>query len=455
MVTKMLFLVSFSSSFCTLKILILTIRLENDQDVVAIGPLILHSAVDVIFYVNAIDDNVPVCHLLGCSTCLAPIQVIPGLTQTVSGDVLYTIAKDTAVASARITDQNTASTDFINLLMLDPLANHSFVYYAASIDFVGDYLQSLHSNDVSVFIVTALASNVEVRVAPSKEITINDKIVQSGEETIVILNVGQTITVTSSEDLTGSRVTANKAISFYSGHYCATGSTENCSILIEQIPPYNSWKNSFILHTNINVTVANMFKFIASDVGAHIQLQCTTNGEDIYFFSSFHLGFRQHRVLNISQDHCVVNTDEDILIIQYSSSNQSPMNTFMTVVQAIPQFEEIYIISTPNYQSIDSYVALTVTATNPSLNPLLLNNVQTNITWESVNIDGNTHYYTVLSLPYDNRHRLEFLGSDVEFGAIMFEFNHTNIYAFPAGMKLSLMTDLPMQGINISTFSNS
>jgi len=257
---------------------------------VAIGPLILYSGVDVQFYVNAIDDNVPVCHLLGCSTCLSPIQIISGFTQTLSGDVLYTIAKDTSVASARITDHNTTSTDYINLLMLDPIANYSFVYYAASIDFVGDYLQSLHSNDVSVFIVIAVTNNVEIRVAPSKEIIINDKVVLYGEESIVKLNAGELLTITSSEDLTGSRVTSNKAVSFYSGHYCAAGSTDNCSLLIEQIPPFNSWGNSFILHTNISVTMANTFKFIASDIGANIQVHCTTDGNDET--SSYSLGFR-------------------------------------------------------------------------------------------------------------------------------------------------------------------
>jgi len=413
---------------------------------VAIGPLIVYSGVDVQFYVDTIDDNVPVCHLLGCSTCFAPIQVTNGFTQTVSGDVLYTIVKDAVVASARITDQNTASSNFINLLMLNPLANYSFVYYAASINFVGGYLQSLHSNDVYVFIVSALANNVEVRVAPSKETIINDRKVLYGEESIVTLNAGQSITVTSSEDLTGSRVTANKAVSFYSGHHCATGSTDRCSVLIEQIPPYNSWGNTFLLHTNITVTVANMFRFIASDAGANIQLLCTTNDADNET-SNYYLEFRQNIILDISHDNCVVTSDEDILIIQYSNSNESPMDTFMTVVPALTQYEEIYIISTPNYQSVDSYVALTVTDTNPNLNPLFLNNVQISVVWESINLEGSIHYYAVLHLPYENRHRLEFSGSDIKFGAIVFRFNQSNIYGFVAGMELSLKTDLPTQGI--------
>jgi len=118
----------------------------------------------------------------------------------------------------------------------------------------------------------------------------------------------------------------------------------------------------------------------------------------------------------------------------------------MTVVQALSQFEERYVISTPDYQVLDTYVALTVTTTDPNLNPLLLNSVQKNVVWESIIIGGNTHYYAVLNLPYSSRHKLEFLGSDIKFGAVVFKFNETNIYALPAGMQLSFLTDLPKEG---------
>ena len=53
-------------------------------------------------------------------------------------------------------DSLTQSSDYTLVLMLDPQADHTFVYYAASIDFIGGYLQALHSNDNSVMRITAL-----------------------------------------------------------------------------------------------------------------------------------------------------------------------------------------------------------------------------------------------------------------------------------------------------------
>ena len=146
--------------------------------------------------------------------------------------------------------------------------------------------------------------------------------------------------VTSSEDLTGSRVTANKAISFYSGHYCDPGNTENCPLLITQIPPFNSWGNSFILHTNVSGLIENMFidKLISSDIGASMSINCTSDGIN-YESNNYHLAFRQHLVLSITQHHCIVNFDENILIAQFNSNDQSTLNTFMTIIPAIEQFQ--------------------------------------------------------------------------------------------------------------------
>ena len=177
---------------------------------------------------------------------LLPLYVVDNRTSILSADKLYSVARGMLVASAVFTDSLTQSSDFTLVLMFDPQANHSFVYYAASIEFIGDYLQTLHSNDNSFMRITALTSNTEVRIAPSQNVNINGSFVFHGEEITFILDTGESLIVSSNEDLSGSRVTANRAVSLYSGHYCAPGRTTSCSILNEQIPPYNSWETPLL-----------------------------------------------------------------------------------------------------------------------------------------------------------------------------------------------------------------
>ena len=371
--------------------------------------------------------------------------MVDNRTSILSADTLYSVERGMLVASAVFIDSLTQSSDYTLVLMLDPQANYSFVYYAASIEFIGDHLQALHSNDVSIMRITALVSNTEIRIAPTQDVNINGSFTFHGEEIIHTLNAGDTMTVSSSEDLSGSRVTANKAISFYSGHYCALDRNTNCSILNEQIPPYNSWGNTFILHTNISGLRGNMFKIIASDVGADVLINCTTDGTN-YEANNFNLGFRQHTVLSIPHDYCNVKSDENILIIQFRDSSPLLMDTFMTIIPAVVHFEDSYVLNA--HEGFNNYIAITVKDTDPTNNSLMINSNPIIVRWEMIELDGDKYYFTTLMLTA-GRYVLAFSGNAVRFGAIIYGSNENDTFALPAGMSLSIAENLPREGLYV------
>ena len=415
----------------------------------AFGRLRSFNSVHINIHVNVIQDNstIAVCQLFGCTTCSGPIM-IGSRTNILSADTLYSVERGMLVASAVFMDSLTQSSDYTILLMLDPRANHPFVYYAASIDFIGDYLQALHSNDVSIIRVTALASNTEIRIAPSQDSKISGSVVFLGEEVIFLLNAGETIMVSSSEDLTCSRVTANNTISFYSGHYCAFNKTTNCSILNEQIPPYNSWGNTFILHTNINGLRGNMFKIITSDVGADVLINCTTDGTN-YEANNINLGFRQHTVLSIPHDYCTVKSDENILIIQFRDSSPPLMDTFMTIIPAVVHFEDSYVLNA--HEGFNNYIAITVKDTDLTNNSLMINNNPVIVRWEMIELDGDEYYFSTLMLTA-GRYVLAFSGNAVRFGVIIYGSNENDAFALPAGMRLNISENLPHAGLYLCMY---
>ena len=413
-------------------------------DIVVFGELnFLSYHQTLVYYVNSLVNNtVSVCHLFGSANS-DPVKVTKHRLQ---GGNIYSVRRDGLVASLGFYDTKTLSQDFSLVIMLDPQANHSFVHYAACIDFVGDYLLSVHSNDESFFAITVLANDTVIRIAPSKTVTIRDANVSYSQEHTMILNLGDTVVVSSSEDLTGSRVTANKAVSFYSGHHCTSNRDTNCSILTEQIPPYNSWGNSFMLHTNASGIRGNMFKIIASDVGANVTMNCTTDGSN-YEANNFNLVFRQHKVISVIHDYCIVDSDENILIIQFKDSDESLQDTFMTIIPALSHFQTHYVFET--YSNFDNHVVMTVKNTNPNTYSLLLNNNPVTLEWESVEINEITYYYSMLSLSANNRQKLEFSRNDIKFGAMIYgitQRENNDTFALPAGLALNIREDLPMQG---------
>ena len=411
----------------------------------AFGKLSTFNNVNIRFHVNAILNNgtTPVCQLFGCTTCTAPIMV-DNNTTILSADKLYSVARGALVASAVFMDSLTQSNDYTLVLMFDPQADHAFVYYAASIDFVGGYLQALHSNDNSVMRITALTRSTEVRIAPTHNVNINGSFVFRGEEMAFTLDAGETLTVSSNEDLTGSRVTANKAVSFCSGHYCASGRTTNCSILNEQLPPYNSWGNTFVLHTNLSGLGGNMFKIIASDVGANVLMNCTTDGTD-YEANNFTLGFRQHTILSVTHDYCTVKSDENILIIQFRDSSPPLMDTFMTIIPALVHYEDNYVFNT--YRDYTNYIAITVKDTdNITNNSIMIDNSPVTVIWEIIELDGDVYYFSTVMLTV-GRHAVTFSEGFVEFGAVIYGLNEDDMFALPAGMRLNIAENLTHAGL--------
>ena len=414
----------------------------------AFGQPIVFNIGNITFIVNTIgsNDTGSVCQLLGCtpsdSTCTTP-TLVDNRTIFLNANTLYSVEKETLVASTAFIDSLTRLIDLSLVLMLDPQANHSFVYYAASIDFVGDFLQAIHSNDNSMIGITALASNTEVRIAPSHDVDINGSSVCHGEEIIFILDAGEPMIVFSSKDLTGTRVTANKAVSLYSGHYCASNRITNCSILVEQLPPYNSWGDTFVLHTNVSGLRGNMFKIIASDVGANVLMNCTTDGTD-YEANNFTLGFRQHTVLSVTHGYCTVKSDENILIIQFRDSSPPLMDTFMTIIPALVHYEDNYVFNT--YRDYTNYIAITVKDTDVTNNSIMIDNSPVTVRWEIIELDGDVYYFSTLIVT-PGRHAITFLESSVKFGAVIYISNEAVTIALPAGMRLDMTSDFPNEGL--------
>ena len=367
-------------------------------------------------------------------------------TTMVTSDNIFSVRDQLITVGVVFEHMWSQLTHYSLLLMLNPLANYPFVYYVASIEFVDDHLLSLHLNDNHVVHIIALTSNTVVRIAPSDDIKIDEMTVRHGEEYILTMNTGDTLTISSSQDLTGSRVTSNKSISLFSGHYCKEGHNDNCSVLVQQIPPFNSWASAFILHTNISYDrgiIGNWVKLIASDNGANVTLNCTTDRIN-YESSGYSLDFREHMILFIAHKHCAVTSDENILILQFQNSNTTDMltNTFMLIVAGLVHYETHYVFST--FDDI-TFATVTIPTENPRFNPLLINNTVYYTDWERIELNTVVYYYAIISLPA-GIHTLAFVGNYIKLGITIYGYNTNDTYAFPAAMRLNLTTDLPSQG---------
>lgn len=107
---------------------------------------------------------------------------------------------------------------------------------------------------MSEFAIVATENNTEIQIIPSVDTDYGQK---AGLPFYITLNKGDVYQVAASNkkncinkcDLTGSLITANKKIAFFSGHQCAYVPSEiiACNHLVEQIPPTSSWGKHFYI----------------------------------------------------------------------------------------------------------------------------------------------------------------------------------------------------------------
>ena len=123
-------------------------------------------------------------------------------------------------------------------------------------------------------------------------------------------------------------------------------------------------------------------------------INCTSDRIN-YESNNYNLGFTQHLILSVTHYHCIVNSDENILITQFKDSSQSPLDTFMTIIPAIDQFKDYYVMNTNN----NSYVVLTVEGTNHNIIPIILDDNPATVGWEVFILNENAYimeYYNYL-----------------------------------------------------------
>ena len=110
----------------------------------------------------------------------------------------------------------------------------------------------LASDLLSQLAVVATEDQTSVTILPSSR-TLGGK--PAGKPFTIELNRGQVYQVipyfdpSKPSDLTGTLIESNKPVALFSGHNCAyvpINTYKACNLLIEQIPPVNSWGTSFV-----------------------------------------------------------------------------------------------------------------------------------------------------------------------------------------------------------------
>ena len=198
--------------------------------------------------------------------------------------------------------------------------NGSSYYYNSSILIIGT------RNDTSLKLsvtqsVTTRVGNINATLFPGREYSF-------------VINRLQTVYLSSSDDLTGTRIVTNKPVSVFSGH--ARGRIfSRYSYIIEQMPPTTSWGNIYYVIPLASRSGYVVKVLAASDCVVNIQYSNDTN-----FNVSLKSGKSVFKMFS-NKKTCVIQSSSKILVVQFSY-----FDLMMTLVPSITHYNSKITLST-------------------------------------------------------------------------------------------------------------
>ncbi len=310
----------------------------------------------------------------------------------------------------------------------------------------------------SEFLVVATENNTTVSISPSK---ITDGGIPKDAVFEVILQKGEVYQVQSENmegsgkagqgDLTGSKVTADKPVAFFSGSLSTTVPYGSCcwDHLFEQVLPVHFWGKKY-LTIPLKTRLADRYRILASQDKTTVFL-----GQD----SVFYLKEGEFREFEFSGVEHIL-SDKPLLVAQFSQSlrvdsayangNGDP---FMTILNPVGQWtnQAVYnafispsVESDSTYYGVQQHFVNLLTPASETGN-ITLDELPVNARFSAI---PGSEYAMAQIETTGGTHKIESTG-ETGFQAYVYGFGEWESYGFAAGFNTDVQLDL---GGNIEFF---
>ena len=268
---------------------------------------------------------------------------------------------------------------------------------------------------------------------------------------------GNTVLLGAREDLTGSKISSNKPITFITGHQCGflPGNVTACNHLAEQLPPAETFGFKFVL-VPLLLRDQDGYKIVASRDGTMINLNCVDRSGSSVQKDSFSLNEQQFRQLFIHSDRfCTLEASLPIVVVQialgHSFDGENKANPFMVMIPPLGQYRNDYSLIFAESFSINSrgvrvmfkpYLSLSVPSECCDRGQIEFDDGT--IPWdnfvdykcENEEICACGAQYEVPTAQSQGGHNLQHSISKCTVGVIVYAYEKENSYGYPGGMNV-------------------
>ena len=348
------------------------------------------------------------------------------------------------------------STDGFVALPCHDYQKQNYTYYALSTYFNRTVNSDTNlEGPMSEVLLVGCKNDTELTITPTQTIEIPSDLasesntsvtVSSGGSYTITLDRLQTFLLSSTLDLTGSKVTSNKPIAFFSGHECADVpvGVAACDHLVEQLPPTLTWGRRFYVVSSLGKAAGEQYKVITSAVTTTVSCYCynMTGGTVSETFITILNGAGRSYEFHIAQNmFCSLQASSPILLVQFAigatlEPSLSYGDPFMMMIPPVEQYRNNYTFVTQSgFQN-----AITVTVASECFNSedIILNGDSLDsANWTEIYCSTQTvcGYATRVSVSV-GRNFIYHRDPTAKIGTFVYGFRWHTSYGYPAGMQL-------------------
>ena len=271
-------------------------------------------------------------------------------------------------------------------------------------------------------------------------------VVNTGQSSSITLNRLQTYLITSTNDLTGRRITTNKPIAFFSNHECANvpAGVGFCDHLTEQFPPTSTWGRVFMAASLLGRRSGEIFRIVAAQTPTIVTVNCTTFIQPVTYSLTAAVNWQEFEITPSS--FCSITSTAPILVAQFSLGSDLDAvdevrngDPFIMMLPPVEQFSNNYVFNVLPTFAVN-YITVYVAPEYFQSDRIFIDNTTLDSSpWSQIYCSGSITcgYITRVNLTTAGEHRLYHLDQDARVGVSAYGFNQDNSYGYPGGLKLT------------------
>ena len=341
------------------------------------------------------------------------------------------------------------TTDSFLVLPPHDLGATSYTYIAAMIHTVNDavLVAGAQAEDIHALVgIVSMEDGTHLTITPNQNVNIGTESVEAGESVLVTLAKAETLLIAFVGDLTGTKVTSNRPISFFSGDQCTyiPSGVPYCDQIVEQLPPVEAWGRQFAT-APLKTRSFDVFRIVASADSTTVIIRCTHRSGSQGYVDTFVLNEGGYTEVHLSgTDFCWMEADKRILLLQFAvgtTTDSMPGDPFMALVPAVSHYTNTFTLPIVNssLNNFTHYLNIIIPAEHYQPDQIFMDSQSLqSLALEFVAIvhNGETMAYATQMEVSATTHTLIHSNSSGVIGVVSYGFAKDSSYGHIGGMQL-------------------